>query len=257
MTTDAPTSALRLFAYLTAAAAVLTGIASVVTYVAQAPLAGLGVAVLLGAPLAFGVRIWGALAAALAGLLALLGGPALAEYSRVVGGDEAINAPGQLAQRPDVTRIGLHGARIDAAAAIRNVHRHTAGKSSTHYEHVVAPIVPGTWQPGEPIDLYAVCHDAGERGCMDAWATPTTTFVRAQPNEQACYQATLATLAATPVTPVTPVTFVYYVAPEAYLAGLRQEWFARSWIPVLAWLLIGGLVAVTNTLTMRRLAAVE
>ena len=98
------------------------------------------------------------------------------------------------------------------------------------------------------------CQDASESGCIDAWTTPTKTFVRAHPGEAACYQATLA---ATPGLPVTPVTFVYYVAPEAYLAALRREWFARSWIPVLAWLLIGGLVAVTNTLTMRRLAAVE
>ena len=83
-------SALRLFAYLSAAVAVLTAIASVVSYVTVAPIAGIGVTVLLGAPLAFGVRIWGTLAAVLAGLLALLGGPVLAEYSWIANGEEGI-----------------------------------------------------------------------------------------------------------------------------------------------------------------------
>ncbi len=244
-------SALRLFAYLTVAAAALTAIASVVTYASQGPLAGLGVAVLLGAPLAFRVRLWGALAAALACFLALLGGPALAEYSRVANGDEAIDAPELLAQRPDVTRIGLHGARLDVAATSTNVHRHGAGKGSTHFEHIVAPIVPGMLQPGEPVHLYAACREASEGRCKDAWATSTTTFVRAKPSELACYQQTL------PATQTTPVTFVYHVAPEAYLAELRDQWFAVLWVPVLGWLLIGGLVAGANTLTMRRLAAVE
>lgn len=264
MTTTPPTSALRLFAYLTAAAFVLTVLADVVTYVTQAPIAGVAVVVLLGAPLAFTVRVWGTVTAVMAGLLALLGGPALAEYSWIVNGDEAIDAPELLAQRPGVTRIGLHDARIDLAATRTHVHTHRSGKTTTYPEHVVAPIVPGTWQPGDPVHLYAACP-AAEGDCRDRWATPTNTFVRAPPYEQDCYQATLDAPLGTPgtpatpglpVTPVTPVTFVYFVDPEVHLAALRHGWFAMMSIPVLGWLLIGGLVAATNTLTMRRLAAV-
>jgi hypothetical protein len=228
------------FVLVTAVAAALVGIGSVVTFKTCSFLAGAVAAVVLGLPLALRGG-WGPFGLGAAAVLVVLGGFPLEEYGRVAGGEPAALSLAEFAKRPDVVRVRVAEAvRVDVAGAAKVSHRHENGRASPRRDHVIAPVVPASWQPGDPVHVYAACYNvAFDRGCSDAWSVATDDLVRVPADQAACYRELVPAGAN-----LDEVAFVHWDRPGAYVEALWSEWTGTLRTIGLIWLGFGVLVTL-------------
>lgn len=240
------------FVWVSAAAAVLSGLGSLATYLSCSLLVGGVTTLVLGLPLGLRSRVgWFGVGAA--AVVVVLGGAQVGEVGRVMGGGHATASLREIAPGPDVTRFTVsEPARVDVARTVTRQHRHDTGsRSSPRRDHAIAPIVSAASAPGEPAHVYAACFNIWfDRSCSEAWNVATDELVRVRAEEEACYRE----LVPDGVNPE-QVVFVYWDAPGRYLGELWSAWTRLLRIVALAWLALGGLALVGLAVIGREPAA--
>jgi hypothetical protein len=164
-----------------------------------------------------------AFAAAAAGFLGSL---SLMEIRRLSHGEQREVSIAELANHPGVALFRLRDGHVEAQAVHTKSHLHHGKKTSSSYEHAVAPVLPPGWRPGEPVRVWAVCHNFSEGypekdACLKAWRTPPGGAVVVDPELEPCYRRTVP---AGDVPRDGRLVFVHWVeSPEAYLKARWQE----------------------------------
>ncbi|MDC0715786.1 hypothetical protein [Nannocystis bainbridge] len=238
----------REFVLVTAAAAALVGLGVAVTYQSCSLAAGTGATLVLGLPLVLR-GVWGGFGLAGAGLLVFLGGMPLAEYGRITGGEPVALSLAEFAGRPEVERATLtEAARVDGSRAVKVSHRHDNGKASPRRDHAVAPVVPASWQPGEPVQVFAACYNVAiDRGCSDAWSVASDELVRVPADQAACYRELVPA-----GTNLDAVAFVVWDRPGSHVEALWARWVRALRVIGLSWLGLGTLILIGRAVSDRR-----
>ncbi|MDC0674210.1 hypothetical protein [Nannocystis radixulma] len=192
--------------------------------------------------------VWGCVGLVVAATLAFLGGVPLGGYGRVARGEQGTVGFAGVARHPELVRLVVADARVDASRLAKTYHHHGSGNSSSSHQPAIAPIVPSSWQPGDPVHVYAACHDLSfdDRGCRDAWAVATDALVRVPAEDEPCYRELVP-----PGADLDAVAFVYWDRPERYLGVLWREWTTALRVTAIAWLAIGALVLVGQAVATR------
>ncbi|MBZ5714246.1 hypothetical protein [Nannocystis pusilla] len=237
----------REFGVATAAAAALLGLGTLVTYLSGSLLAGGFTTLVLGVPRVL-TGVWGCVGLVVAATLAFLGGVPLGEYGGVARGEQGALSLPEAARHPELVRLAVGDARVDASRLAKAYHQHGSGKSFSSHQPAIAPIVPSSWRPDDPVHVYAACHDLSfdDRGCRDAWAAATDTLVRVPADDKPCYRELVP-----PGANLDELAFVYWDRPERYLGVLWTEWATALRVTAIAWLAIGALALVGQAVAAR------
>ncbi|WP_157231726.1 hypothetical protein [Hyalangium minutum] len=180
------------------------------------------------------------IAACLAGFVGCL---PLPEFSRLHFAEQREVSSEELANHPGVTRFRLRDGRVEAHTVHKKYHRHADKKPAVTYAHAVAPVRPPGWRPGDPVRVWAVCHDFSESdeqaACLDAWHEPPGGAVAVDPELEPCFQAAVPAETA-------PrdgrLVFVHWVkSPETYVEERWNEVIGFLRGTAIGWGAVAGL----------------
>ena len=195
-------------------------------------------------------------AACLAGFV---GGSPIPEIRRLRGAEQREVSSKELADHPGVVRFRLRDGHVAAHSVHKKDHRHTDKEPDVTYEHAVAPVLPPGWRKGDPVRVWAVCHDFSKKDqwaeCFEGWHEPAGGAVVVAPELEQCFRLSVP---ASFIPQDGRLVFVHWVkSPEAYL---DQHWndvlgFLRG--TAIGWGVVAGLWLVGSSVLLGVLIGVE
>jgi len=193
--------------------------------------------------------VLGLTAAIAASFAGFLGSVPLMELRRLTGREQREVSLAEVTNHPDVARFRLRDGHVAAQDVLTEYHRHPSKKNPRSYKHAVAPVLPPGWRPGEPVRVWAVCHDFSstqEDECLEAWRAPAGGAIVVDPELEFCFQIAVP---AQHAPPDGRLVFVHWVkSPEAYLGARWGEFLGFLKITSIIWGVIAGLWLFGTTL---------
>lgn len=253
---------LRFFAVMGAAGGVLMLVSCVVAYLTHSVVLGGLAGTLVGTGVVIkgviedeerGGRegdglVLGLAAAIAAGLAGFVGCVPLMEIRRLGFAAQREVSLEELARHPEVARFRLRDGHVAAHAVRTKYHRHDDKEPVTSYRHAVAPVLPPSWRPGEPVRVWAVCNNFSgdeERACLEAWHEPAGGAIAVDPELESCFQLVV------PPESVPrderPVFVLWVKSPEAYLAEHWRDFLGFLRGTAIGWGITAGLWLVGSS----------
>lgn len=154
----------------------------------------------------------------------------------------------ELASLPNVKRFRLKDGHVEARSVRTKEHLHDDTEPSALYHHAVAPVLPPSWRPGEPVRVWAVCHRFSgkeEKACLDAWHEPAGGAIAIDPKDEPCFQRALPPES----TPAEgrPVFVLWVKSPEDYLAEHWRDFWGFLRGTAIGWGITAGLWLVGSS----------
>jgi hypothetical protein len=192
--------------------------------------------------------VLGLTAAIAASFAGFLGSVPLMELRRLTGREQREVSLAEVANHPDVARFRLRDGHVAAKDILTEYHRHPSKKNPRSYKHAVAPVLPPGWRPGEPVRVWAVCHDfvdSEKNECLETWRVPAGGAIVVNPEIEFCFQLAVP---AQHAPSDGRLVFVHWVkSPEAYLEARWGESLGALKIIAIIWGVIAGLWLLGTT----------